>query len=171
MSRCRAFPLRLIARRSAEEIPMADIPISRRKFPFDDCCCIRIAHPCRRWAHKSWFNSAAASPLPISPRARINFNLNWKFIRRGLVAGRRLPDFDDFQWMIISTPHRLQRRRHTIQKDHLSQRRRPWDYKGLSWYRKHFKLPAGFSGRKIFLEFEGMRQAEISSSWESGRVV
>ena len=32
-------------------------------------------------------------------------------------------------------------------------------YKGLSWYRKHFKLPAGFSGRKIFLEFEGMRQA------------
>jgi beta-galactosidase/beta-glucuronidase len=32
-------------------------------------------------------------------------------------------------------------------------------YKGLAWYRKHFKLPADLSGRKVFLEFEGMRQA------------
>jgi beta-galactosidase len=32
-------------------------------------------------------------------------------------------------------------------------------YKGLSWYRKHFKLPAELAGQKVFLEFEGMRQA------------
>jgi beta-galactosidase/beta-glucuronidase len=32
-------------------------------------------------------------------------------------------------------------------------------YKGLSWYRKHFKLPARYAGDRIFLEFEGMRQA------------
>jgi beta-galactosidase len=32
-------------------------------------------------------------------------------------------------------------------------------YKGLSWYRKHFRLPADLAGHKIFLEFEGMRQA------------
>ena len=32
-------------------------------------------------------------------------------------------------------------------------------YKGLSWYRKHFKLPAALAGNRVFLEFEGMRQA------------
>ena len=32
-------------------------------------------------------------------------------------------------------------------------------YKGLSWYRKHFRLPAALAGHKVFLEFEGMRQA------------
>ena len=32
-------------------------------------------------------------------------------------------------------------------------------FKGLVWYRKHFKLPAKLTGSKVFLEFEGMRQA------------
>ena len=30
---------------------------------------------------------------------------------------------------------------------------------GIAWYRKHFKLPAAAKGQKIFLEFEGIRQA------------
>ncbi len=30
---------------------------------------------------------------------------------------------------------------------------------GIGWYRKHFKLPAGADGQKVFLEFDGMRQA------------
>ena len=30
---------------------------------------------------------------------------------------------------------------------------------GVGWYRKHFKLPAGADGQKVFLEFDGMRQA------------
>jgi beta-galactosidase len=32
-------------------------------------------------------------------------------------------------------------------------------YLGIGWYRKHFKLPANAEGRKIFIEFEGLRQA------------
>ena len=31
--------------------------------------------------------------------------------------------------------------------------------RGIGWYRKHFKLPASAEGRKVFLEFEGLRQA------------
>ena len=30
---------------------------------------------------------------------------------------------------------------------------------GITWYRKHFKLPTDAAGKKIFLEFEGIRQA------------
>ena len=28
---------------------------------------------------------------------------------------------------------------------------------GVAWYRKHFRLPAGSTGQKVFLEFEGIR--------------
>ena len=41
---------------------------------------------------------------PTSPRSRINFNLNWRFIRED-VSGAKVPEFDDSQWAIISTPH------------------------------------------------------------------
>ena len=30
---------------------------------------------------------------------------------------------------------------------------------GIAWYRKHFNIPAAAQGQKIFLEFEGIRQA------------
>jgi beta-galactosidase len=30
---------------------------------------------------------------------------------------------------------------------------------GIGWYRKHFKLPASADGQKVFLQFDGMRQA------------
>ncbi len=30
---------------------------------------------------------------------------------------------------------------------------------GIAWYRKHFKLPRDALGKKVFLEFEGIRQA------------
>ena len=32
-------------------------------------------------------------------------------------------------------------------------------YRGLSWYRKHFTLDSSFQDRKIFLEFQGIRDA------------
>ncbi len=94
---------------------------------------------------------------PPSPRARINFNLNWKFIRED-VTGGEAPDLEDSHWTTISTPHSFNdvdsfRKIISHSGGDLG------TYKGLSWYRKHFKLPASFSGRKVFLEFEGMRQA------------
>src|SRR4029079_8211026 len=30
---------------------------------------------------------------------------------------------------------------------------------GIVWYRKHFRLPENIGGKKVFLEFEGIRQA------------
>ena len=94
---------------------------------------------------------------PASPRSRINFNLNWRFIRED-VAGAEACEFDDSHWTTISTPHSFNdvdsfRKIISHSGGDLG------TYKGLSWYRKHFKLPAGFTGCKIFLEFEGMRQA------------
>jgi beta-galactosidase len=99
----------------------------------------------------------SAHTPPASPRARMNFDLNWKFIRED-VADAEAPAFDDSKWATVSTPHSfndVDSFRQII--SHSGGDR--GTYKGLSWYRKHFKLPANLAGRKVFLEFEGMRQA------------
>ena len=96
---------------------------------------------------------------PKSPRTTLNFNLNWKFIRQD-VPGAEAPGFDDTgdTWSTVATPHSF--------NDVDSFRKLishgsgdTGTYKGLSWYRKHFKLPAALAGNRVFLEFEGMRQA------------
>jgi beta-galactosidase len=94
---------------------------------------------------------------PPSPRAKLNFDLNWKFIRDD-VAGAEAHGFDDSSWTTVGTPHTfndVDSFRQII--SHSGGDR--GTYKGLSWYRKHFKLPARYAGDTIFLEFEGMRQA------------
>ena len=103
----------------------------------------------------------AAEPLrfvpPASPRERINFNLDWRFVRED-VAGAEAPGFDDAKWTTVSTPHSF----NDVDSFRMIIAHSGGDrgtYKGLSWYRKHFKLPAGFAGHTIVLEFEGMRQA------------
>jgi hypothetical protein len=103
--------------------------------------------------------SAQTAPYapPQSPRAKMNFNLNWKFIRED-VPGAEAPGFDDSAWTTVSLPHSFNdvdsfRKIISHSGGDLG------TYKGLAWYRKHFKLPAKLAGNKIFLEFEGMRQA------------
>ena len=92
-----------------------------------------------------------------SPRATLNFNLDWRFIRED-VSGAEAPAFDDSKWNTVSTPHSFNDV-DSFRRAHLAQRRRPRHLQRSRWYRKHFKLPADLSGRKVFLEFEGMRQA------------
>ncbi len=87
----------------------------------------------------------------------MNFNLNWKFIRED-VPGAEGPGFDDSAWATVSLPHSFNdvdsfRKIISHSGGDLG------TFKGLVWYRKHFKLPAKLAGDEIFLEFEGMRQA------------
>src|SRR5438445_11146007 len=84
-----------------------------------------------------------------SPRAKYNFNPGWKMFV-GDPAGAERTDFDDSQWKNITTPHAWNED-DAFRKDihDLST--------GIAWYRKHFKLPANSEGKKVFLEFEGIR--------------
>lgn len=94
---------------------------------------------------------------PESPRAALNFNLDWKFLREDVTGGEAVA-LDDAKWATVSTPHTfndVDSFRELI--SHSGGDR--GTYKGLAWYRKRFKLPAELAGRRIFLEFEGMRQA------------
>ena len=101
--------------------------------------------------------AADAFVPPQSPRTTLNFNHDWKFIRQD-VAGAEAPAFDDKPWSDIATPHSF----NDVDSFRNLSSHSGGDtgtYKGLSWYRKHFKLPAAAAGHKVFIEFEGMRQA------------
>src|SRR6185312_8035645 len=99
---------------------------------------------------------AAADTPPSSLRRRLNFNLNWRFIRED-VPGAEDPAFDDSKWDVIGTPHTFNdvdsfRKLISHSGGDLG------TFKGIAWYRKHFRIPETYSGRNVFLEFEGMRQ-------------
>ena len=133
-------------------------PLSRRDF-LSAAAVTTAALPFLAGAGRATLAATGAPRFapPPSPRARLNFNLNWRFIRED-VPGAEALAFDDSQWTTISTPHSFNdvdsfRKIISHSGGDLG------TYKGLSWYRKHFKVPASFSGRKLFLEFEGMRQA------------
>ncbi len=103
-----------------------------------------------------WSADAKFTPPP-SPRVTYNFNSDWRFIRQD-VPGAEVPSFDDSQWESVSTPHTFNDvDSFRVIIDHSGGDR--GTYKGISWYRKHFKLPAAAAGSKVFIEFEGMRQA------------
>jgi beta-galactosidase len=95
--------------------------------------------------------------VPASPRATFNFNPCWKFIKQD-AAGAEAANFDDSKWTTVSTPHTYndvdsydEIISHSHGEDH--------EYMGIAWYRKHFKLPASAKDGKVFIEFEGMKQA------------
>jgi beta-galactosidase len=93
----------------------------------------------------------AADFSPKSLRAKYNFNSDWKLFV-GDASGAQNVDFDDSTWKNITTPHAWNED-DAFRKDikDLST--------GIAWYRKHFRVPENSSDKKIFLEFEGIRQA------------
>ncbi|WP_207512757.1 glycoside hydrolase family 2 protein [Longitalea luteola] len=84
-------------------------------------------------------------------RSTYNFNSNWK-VFVGDDSTAKEPSFNDAAWRAVTLPWAWNEDE-AFKKDirDLST--------GIAWYRKHFKLPATAKGHKIFLEFEGIRQA------------
>jgi hypothetical protein len=93
---------------------------------------------------------AAAVPAHAA-RALYDFNPGWKLVV-GDPADAARPGFDDGAWKAISLPHAWNED-DAFRKDiaDLST--------GVAWYRKHFRVPGLKPGQKVFLEFEGARQA------------
>ncbi len=84
-------------------------------------------------------------------RVKYNFNSDWKVLV-GDPQGADQPGFDDSQWKRVTTPYAW----NEDSAFRVSIHDLPT---GVAWYRKHFRLPAGSTGQKIFIEFEGIRQA------------
>lgn len=86
-----------------------------------------------------------------SQRVKYNFNSDWKLFV-GDATGAEKTDFDDSKWKVVTTPNAWNED-DAFRKDIVDLST------GIAWYRKHFILPANSSNKKVFLEFEGIRQA------------
>lgn len=94
-------------------------------------------------------------------RVVINFNPDWKFVKAD-PAGAEAPGFDDAAWTTVSAPHTFN---DTDTFDNWSlpgHRGEQEQWSGRTWYRKFFDAPAAWQGKRIFIEFEAVRQvAEV----------
>jgi beta-galactosidase len=94
---------------------------------------------------------AASAQAVKSARVKYNFNTDWRLFV-GEAPGAENAGFNDAAWKSVTTP-RAWNEDDAFRKDikDLST--------GIAWYRKRFTLPADAAGKKVFLEFEGIRQA------------
>ncbi|HEY1256442.1 MAG TPA: DUF4982 domain-containing protein [Terracidiphilus sp.] len=96
---------------------------------------------------------------PATARVKYNFDMDWLFIKEN-VSGAQAVGFNDSAWTTVSTPHTF----NDVDsfRDLISHSGGDvGTYTGIAWYRKHFQVPANLQGSKIYLEFEGMRQAGV----------
>ncbi len=83
-------------------------------------------------------------------RKTFNFNQNWK-LKIGDVDQAKKVNFNDSDWKQINLPYAWnQDEAFKYDITHLST--------GIAWYRKTFKLPENSNSKKVFIEFEGVRQ-------------
>ena len=93
---------------------------------------------------------ATAAGLTAESRETYNFNSDW-LLSVGDIAGAEAVKFNDNEWKPITLPHAFNEdEAYKVSIYELTDT--------VAWYRKHFKLPKADKGKKIFLEFEGVRQ-------------
>lgn len=85
-----------------------------------------------------------------NPRQRFNFNQQW-LLQVGDAKGAEAFGYDDAAWKKVSLPH-------AFNEDEAFKVGIAQMTDTVAWYRKHFRLPASAKGRKVFIEFEGVRQ-------------
>ena len=116
---------------------------------------------------KPWFSAVLAclalngAGFAAEVPHKLNFNPDWKFVKAD-PAGAADPSFDDKSWTSVSLPHTFN------DVDTFDDWSTPGHvgemnlWSGRTWYRKTFTLPDSFKGRKVYIEFEAVRQvAEV----------
>lgn len=89
---------------------------------------------------------------------KYNFNIDWKFIKEDVPEAYQV-HFDDQDWENVSLPHTyndIDTFDNFMEAGHNGERGM---YTGKTWYRKVFKLDEAFQGKKVIIEFEGVREA------------
>src|SRR5690625_1464680 len=111
------------------------------------------------------------SYTPPEARTVYNMNMDWRF-HKGDVEGAEAVDFDDSDWELVSAPHTFN---DVDSFDEWITHDGDDVWRGVAWYRKNFKLDEDMADEKVFVEFEGIRQAayvyvngEFAGRYEAG---
>lgn len=124
------------------------------------------------------FSAAIAQKKPSenqkSHRIEKVINSQWTFNyfpASGANKGYEAQKYDDSKWPAVSIPHTWS----TYETTGLlhpfirnaSETENPYWWVGWGWYRKHFIVNSVYSGRKVFLEFEGVQK--YCKVWVNGK--
>ncbi len=96
----------------------------------------------------------------VSNREVLNFNANWNFYPDDVEMGHS-PVLSDRFTQTVSLPHS------SVLLDLFDVE--PEEWRKITWYRRHFKLPAEYSGRRVSLQFQGAGQ--INKVYVNGNFV
>ena len=103
----------------------------------------------------------AAGPVEGAERVTLSLNPGWRFLKAD-PPGALETGLDDRGWATVSAPHTYNDTDTFDDWSILGHRGEQNQWGGRTWYRKTFTLPAEYRGRKVFVEFEGVRQvAEV----------
>lgn len=83
-------------------------------------------------------------------RERYNFNPEW-LLTIGEQNGAEAAGYDDSGWRPVNLPY-------AFNTDEAFKVPIKEMTDTVAWYRKHFRLPSSAKGKKIYIEFEGVRQ-------------
>ena len=102
-----------------------------------------------------------ATAAIAAERVTLNFNPDWRFLRDD-VPGAQAAAFDDQAWTLVSAPHTFNDIDTFDNWSTPGHRGEQIQWSGRTWYRKTFTAPAAWSGKKVYVEFEAVRQiAEV----------
>jgi len=82
----------------------------------------------------------------LKSRIKLRIDEDWK-VRTGDIPGAEAAAFDDSGWATTSVPHDMSITLVSTTNN---------DPGVMGWYRKHFALPPGFSGKKVIVQFDGV---------------
>lgn len=91
----------------------------------------------------SGYGCSSSSP----GRQVLDMNTGWAFYRGDVEEGHKA-DLDDSGWMPAIIPHIMQ-----LETKHCGGNS---IYDGIGWYRRYFKLPGEYKGKRITVSFEGV---------------
>ena len=95
------------------------------------------------------FLTVFLAPGNAGARERYNFNSDWK-LKVGDFPGAEKSGYDDSSWQRVSLPH-------AFNEDEAFKVAIADLTDTIAWYRKKFRLPKEAKGKKVFVEFEGVR--------------
>lgn len=95
-----------------------------------------------------WISQTAAASAGV--RDKYNFNSQW-LLHVGDIPEAKEAHFPDDDWKKVTLPR-------PFNEDEAFRLSIEQLTDTIVWYRKHFRLPAASKGKKVFVEFEGVRQ-------------
>jgi len=100
---------------------------------------------------------AGFAPSAWGGRQDLNFNSDWRFTKSD-PADAATPAFNDGSWSTVSMPHTFNDvdTFNNLALPGLRGELNQWS--GRTWYRKTFTAPEAWRGKKVYIEFQAVRQ-------------